>query len=295
MPNIVITALVLPPPACFTDEQSRLEAFVQAMVAELAGDIELQTSSDAPDDLTLYWLQTDADGRPLNFRKWSADDSQWAPLLGSTVRVDSVSGTANAITLSNTPPLPPALILMTGRRFQFVADSENTGAVTVNIDGAGAKSIKKLGTVDLDSGDISDGQIVDIVYNATLGYFELFTPTPPLFPAESVKKTLSAGIPAYGSSATMPHDQTKAPDNLRVCLKCVTAESGFSVGDMIDISGVTWKNGDETWPAFFVTSNATNVVVTRGGASLYVIKNTGALLLTDAKWSLVALAEFWPS
>jgi hypothetical protein len=49
----------------------------------------------------------------------------------------------------------------------FMANTVNTGAATLNIDGKGAKAIKKNGTSDLETNDIKAGQIVIVIYDGT--------------------------------------------------------------------------------------------------------------------------------
>jgi hypothetical protein len=51
--------------------------------------------------------------------------------------------------------------------FNFVAAGTNTGAVTINISGLGAKSIYKNSTTDLVSNDLITGYVYVIVYNGT--------------------------------------------------------------------------------------------------------------------------------
>lgn len=55
-----------------------------------------------------------------------------------------------------------------GQKFSFVSAGANTGAVTINIDSLGAKSITKLGTTALVAGDIpAAGVLVHIEYDGT--------------------------------------------------------------------------------------------------------------------------------
>ena len=54
-----------------------------------------------------------------------------------------------------------------GQVFQFKANTINTGAASLNVNGKGAKTIKKLHDQDLADGDIEAGQIVTVVYDGT--------------------------------------------------------------------------------------------------------------------------------
>lgn len=78
----------------------------------------------------------------------------------------TVGGTANAITLT---PTRGAVAYVAGQSFQFLCATDNTGAVTVNVSGLGAKSVKKLalaGTLmDLVAGDLQAGVIYTIAYD----------------------------------------------------------------------------------------------------------------------------------
>jgi len=82
---------------------------------------------------------------------------------GSLVTLGAVAGTD---TITATAPFT-LTAYAAGQGFQFVAASTNTGAVTINIDTVGAKSITKAGTVPLGAGDIIAGQVVQIVYDGT--------------------------------------------------------------------------------------------------------------------------------
>ena len=82
---------------------------------------------------------------------------------GSLVTLGAVSG-ADTITASAPFTLSS---YAAGQGFRFVADGTNTGAVTINIDGLGAKSITKNGSDPLGVGDIPLGKVVEIVYDGT--------------------------------------------------------------------------------------------------------------------------------
>lgn len=75
------------------------------------------------------------------------------------------SGAANAYVVTTVAPLGHSL--RTGSMIQFVALHANTGASTVNVDGAGAIAIKKMGSLALVSGDIIAGAMVTAIYDGT--------------------------------------------------------------------------------------------------------------------------------
>ncbi len=59
----------------------------------------------------------------------------------------------------------PILSYKMGMKIDLMVANSNTGAVTLNIDGLGAKSIKKNGSEALASGDITAGKIVPLIYD----------------------------------------------------------------------------------------------------------------------------------
>lgn len=75
---------------------------------------------------------------------------------------DAGSTDAYAITLS---PAPTAYYA--GMEIIFKANTANTGGATIDINGLGAKSIKKLHDQDLETGDIEANQLIVLVYDGT--------------------------------------------------------------------------------------------------------------------------------
>lgn len=80
--------------------------------------------------------------------------------------VATVGGTADVITLT---PSPAITAYVAGQRFTFIAGGDNTGAVTVNVSGVGAKDVKLNdgSATALAAGAIQGGSIVDIEYDGT--------------------------------------------------------------------------------------------------------------------------------
>lgn len=75
---------------------------------------------------------------------------------------DSVGTDSYAIDVT-----PSITAYTTGQVFTFKAGTANTGACTLNVDGLGAKTIKKNGSEDLITGDIVANQICVVVYDGT--------------------------------------------------------------------------------------------------------------------------------
>jgi uncharacterized membrane protein len=78
--------------------------------------------------------------------------------------VVTVGGTVDVITLTPSPALSS---YAAGTEYIFIASGANTGAVTVNVSGLGAKAVTKNGATALSAADIASGAIVRIVYDGT--------------------------------------------------------------------------------------------------------------------------------
>lgn len=85
----------------------------------------------------------------------------------------SVSGTANAINLTNTVPITT---YRAGQEFRFTATYTNTSSVTIAVDGLAAKNVTVAG-VALTTGQIVAGAWITVAYNGT--NFELTIGTTP--------------------------------------------------------------------------------------------------------------------
>lgn len=81
-------------------------------------------------------------------------------------------GTANAQTV--TLPVAP-LAYSDGMEITYFAGVANTGAMTLNVNGLGAKTVKILG-LDVPAGLIKAGTLVRGIYRASSGFIELSTP-----------------------------------------------------------------------------------------------------------------------
>jgi len=75
------------------------------------------------------------------------------------------SSTGNDSYAITVTPVPNAY--SAGDRYTFKADVANTGVATLNVNGLGAKTIKKDGSVDLVTNDIVANQVITVVYDGT--------------------------------------------------------------------------------------------------------------------------------
>ena len=87
------------------------------------------------------------------------------------IAVSSASPTTYVVTLS-----PAATSYAAGMTVKFKADVANTGAVDVNVNGLGVKSVFTNVSDELVANQILAGQVVELVYEATAGAFQLISP-----------------------------------------------------------------------------------------------------------------------
>ena len=93
----------------------------------------------------------------------ATDAANLSQVQTTAAKLINVTGT-DTITGTMTPQLTS---YAAGQLFYFVAAGANTGAVTINIDGLGAKSVTRDGSVALAGGDINSGEVVVLVYDGT--------------------------------------------------------------------------------------------------------------------------------
>lgn len=97
-------------------------------------------------------------------KKW------WDDVDGATYSGGTAGGTGNAHTLTFTNTVQT---LAAGMRFAYLAPGSATGAVTLNVDGQGAKALQWRGAA-LASGDITSGDLIIVYYDGT--QFQLVLP-----------------------------------------------------------------------------------------------------------------------
>ncbi|MGN6136773.1 MAG: DUF7133 domain-containing protein, partial [Aureliella sp.] len=113
--------------------------------------------------------------------------AEWRDDLGGVV---TVAGTANALTATLNSSFTT---LADGRRFVFKASADSTDAATVNVNGIGAKAIRKFTEADgetaLVAGDIQAGGYYELIYNtaanSAAGAWILMHPSPAAYQDQS--------------------------------------------------------------------------------------------------------------
>jgi hypothetical protein len=317
MPEINLTAGILPPPACYASEQDRLDAYAEAIIAQYSAPPEWSAGAVAPADLSLYWLRLDSNQNPVEVLKYNAA----APAGWSRVQTQFTygvgAGVANVYTLTLTPASPGAnQAYRTGVSYVFVGSIVNTGASTLSVDGLAVKAITKFGTVPLVAGDIRAGQVCVVVYDGTR--FQLLNPgnvgpsnfspgidrqflrtnATPATVWESGYMTPVASylaIPAAGNSVTFSHGLGADPLTWDIGIICITDDSavnGYIVGDYISAKSLTYASNNGVQTTSFSNASVIGVVRVINSFALTVYhKTTGAIVsITEANWKVMARA-----
>lgn len=122
--------------------------------------------------------------------------------------IPTVTGTADVITLTSASGLA-ITAYAAGQVFYFRAASSNTGSVTVNIDGVGAKTVKRFdGSTDLMTDDIRAGSVVQIKYDGT--NFQLDGASQSAASSDILARVLPTGATIFWGLDTIPAGWLKA-------------------------------------------------------------------------------------
>ena len=317
MPEINLTAGVLPPPACFASEQDRLDAYAAAMIAQFTTSPEWAANAVAPANLALYWLRLDANNNPVEVLKYNTTaPAGWARL--TTQFTYGVGGGApNAYTVTLSPSSPGVnQAYRTGVAYAFGAAAANTGASTLSVDGLAAKAITKYGTTVLAANDIVNGQMCVVIYDGTR--FQLLNPGLNIGPAafapgtdrqflrtnstpasvwESGYITPVAGyqaIPASGVSVTFAHGLGVDPLTWDIGIVCTdgAGDVGYAKDDYISARSLAYPTNYGIATTSFSNSTVIGFIRNNGGFAIWVHrKDTGApAAIDETKWKVMARA-----
>lgn len=180
--------------------------------------------------------------------------------------------------------IPGLSAYVAGMTFKFKADVANTGACTLNVNGLGAKSIKKEVSSDLVTNDILAGKIVTLMYDGT--NMQVVSVVPSQFPT-STPITCSAGQETISWSRTsFPSFSTTIPHTLGVIPKLIRLTAVFTNGNRpnIGMAGLTYVNGiNYGYTSVAIGSGSTdsaftsNNMVIRSGTNAQMATLTGTI------------------
>ena len=184
--------------------------------------------------------------------------------------INDTSSNSNFLTVSGTNTLtatgsPTVTGYLAGAQYSFVAQNTNTGAVTINIDSTGAKSITKNGSTALVAGNIIGGSVVLVEYDGT--QFQLLNvPSGNIFKyivePTTVSATAATGTINYDvATQSIVYYTTNASANWTINFR---ASSGATLNSLMDV-------GQTITVAFMATQGTTayyNSAVTIDGTSV---------------------------
>lgn len=166
--------------------------------------------------------------------------------------VNDPTTTNNLITVAGTNALtglavPPLEGYTAGAQYSFIAQNTNTGAVTLDIDSLGVKSVTKFGSTPLAAGDITAGAMILVEYDGTR--FQMLNAIATVFDnitVDYIKETTT--VSATAATGTINYDvatqsivyyTTNASANWTLNLRgsaSATLNSLMSIGQTISVT-----------------------------------------------------------
>ena len=202
--------------------------------------------------------------------------SQTFSWLSSVAGSDTITCVSSPVTTS----------YAAGQTFRFVAAGTNTGPVTININGLGAKAITRFGASPLQAGDIASGAVIAIGYDGT--QFQAFNLSSTVTTTNTVtltNKTLTSptintatvgGVWTAGSAWTLPAFTLGGTVTLNGQSFSGTCANG-GVFTTIDINGgtvdATIIGGASAAAGTFTTLTATGLTTTNGQIKFPAVQN----------------------
>jgi hypothetical protein len=183
---------------------------------------------------------------------------------------DAGSTDAYAITLS---PVPSAYY--TGMVVNFKANTANTTTASLNVNGLGAKTIKKNVDSDLVTGDILAGQFCTVIYDGT--NFQLINNSS----GDESWKPYSAVVPTRASADDPTYVLTFASVDLTSIL---------SVGKKIKWT----QNSTVRYGIITAITFSTNTTVTLYGGTDYDVEDTATYTISDFNYSSMKAPTGFP-
>jgi hypothetical protein len=193
-------------------------------------------------------------------RKWQLD---WSGIV--------TAGASNAYTITSNQGVTA---YVDGMRISFRADRNNTGAATLNVDGRGAKALRKISggaLVALAADDIVDGAIYDVVYASGDDVFVIVG---------------LSGLQASAFMQTVLDDATAADARTTLGL-VIGTDVQAADATLTSLSGLTLAAGD----ILYATAADTLVNLAKGTGGQHLVMNAGATAPAWTSGSRVLLAS----
>lgn len=168
MATLQVQAGTLPPPACYSTEQERADAYASIYTVEIPDTLAqwvISETTPAPEDNDKLWARVDS-VTGLVVQAYKFEDGDWQPWL-STVQYFSSTGSAGSPDNYIATFSPPNVQLIAGQIFLMQASFTNTGEAQVTVDALTAVPLKKEVDEDLVAGEIQQDQMVLMLYDGT--------------------------------------------------------------------------------------------------------------------------------
>jgi hypothetical protein len=192
--------------------------------------------------------------------------------------IDDVTSINSLITVAGTNTLtglanPALAAYVAGAQYSFIAQNTNTGAVTLDIDTLGAKSITKSGTLPLTVGDLTAGSIALIEYDGTR--FQLLNPLSDSFnnikEITTVSATAATGTINYDvATQSIVYYTTNASANWTLNLRgsaSATLNSLMSIGQTISVTFMATQGATAYYNSAVQVDGASVTPKWQGGAT----------------------------
>jgi hypothetical protein len=223
-------------------------------------------STTAASNTTLNGMAVSDSTVPSNLdnivRQQMANEKMYAEDIGGK----NVSAGTDTITLTTSSTVTA---YYDGLRQTFIAGGTNTGAATLNVDGVGAKAVRKGADAALAAGDITAAMPVDVVYDASAngaaGAWMLLNPyngTQSFQPLDADLTTLASAFTTASASGAASLKFAEDTDNgsNTVTIQGPASAASDKTITLPDLTGTLMVTGKQTiWiPASAMTPQTTN-------------------------------------
>ncbi len=210
----------------------------------------------------------------------STNNQYVASIINTGIPYAVATGTATAYTATFATGFST---LASGASLNFLVPISNATGITLNVNSLGAKSLKKNVSTSLASGDLSAGQIVEVVFDGT--NFQVATPVP------ATPTSYNNGVTTHNLATTgtqnIAHGLGKLPKVIRINANANSARSGYT--------GIAQSFGTYNGSTIATVSNYMEVISsgTSNGVSAASSSDTSNIisLCTDSSVGNYAMAS----
>ena len=266
MATYIPTAQTVPTDECPDNSWQAMMNFIATYLRITIPDntgVVIQASTPSTADQSKLWIKTDT-APPYIIGAFVYSGGDWRRIPGLPMYFVDTSASANTITITTGESIANTAFIV-GRLWIIKVANSVTGATTLAIDSLTPKGLKKANDEDLASGDIESGQVILVAYDSAADNYEVLT-TLGISVITAISTTKS--LPAEGSNITYAHGYGVVPEFVSVKMQCISAEHGYTENDEADLDSffviVDFGSDELTQPAFVVTSDSTNITISRG-------------------------------